>query len=115
MKTLPIFLAILLAVSSLSVANAQSKEELTKETIKIWGNCGMCQSRIEKAAKDAGATTAIWSDETKVLTVSFLSSKTSLTAIEEKIALAGHDTQNVKAGSDAYSKLPGCCKYERKP
>lgn len=114
MKTLHIFLAILMAASTFSTVTAQSKADLSKETIKVWGNCGMCKVRIEKAAKEAGATTAVWNEETKMLSVSYLSSKTSLTAIEQKIAAAGHDTQNVLAGEDGYTKLPGCCKYDRK-
>ena len=28
-------------------------QQLKKETIKVWGNCGMCKAKIEKAAKKA--------------------------------------------------------------
>lgn len=33
--------------------------------------------------------------------------------IHEKIASLGHDTQNAKAKTAVYDKLPGCCKYPR--
>ena len=113
MKTLHIFLAITMAFSAISISNAQTNSDVN-ETVKVWGNCSMCQSRIEKAAKEAGATSAKWDEETKLLSVSYAPSNTSLKKIEEKIASVGHDTQNIGAGNNVYNKLPGCCKYERK-
>jgi periplasmic mercuric ion binding protein len=106
------FKLLLLAVLSVStlIVSAQTKSE----TVKVWGNCGMCQSRIEKAAKAAGATTAKWDVDMHVLTVSYDTATTSLSVIEEKIASVGHDTQNKTAPKEAYDKLPGCCQYERK-
>lgn len=113
MKTLNIFLAIAMAFSTISISNAQTNTEVN-DTVKVWGNCSMCQSRIEKAAKEAGATAAKWDEDTKILSVSYVTSKSSLKTIEEKIASVGHDTQNIDAGNDVYNKLPGCCKYDRK-
>lgn len=106
------FKFLLIAVLSLSslFANAKTK----KETVKVWGNCGMCQSRIEKAAKLAGASSAEWNVETHILTVVYDDANSSPAAIESRIAEVGHDTQSKAASKDAYSKLPGCCQYERK-
>lgn len=109
MKTLNIFLVFFFALSTFSI-QAQTKTE----TVKVWGNCGMCKSTIEKAAKSAGATAAAWDMESHILSVSYASSKTSLNAIENKIAAAGYDTKNVLASNKAYDNLHGCCKYERK-
>ncbi|MCY7422753.1 MAG: hypothetical protein LH478_13540 [Chitinophagaceae bacterium] len=114
MKTINSFLAILMAVSFISVANAQSTKKLSKETIQVWGNCEMCKSGIEKAAKNAGATSADWNVDTKMLAVTFPTEKISLTTIEEKVAAVGHDTKNYTAPAAAYIALAGCCKYERK-
>ena len=111
MKSLNIILAVAMAVTSVSV-NAQSKSVKT-ENIKVWGNCGMCQTRIEKAAKEAGATSAKWDTESNMLAVSFNPAKTSVKAIETKVASVGHDTKSVKADNAVYEKLHGCCKYER--
>lgn len=108
MKTIKLFLAIVISCTSFS-AIAQTKTDI----VKVWGNCGMCETRIVKAAKDAGATSAKWDAETNMLSVAYKTSKTSLAKIEEKVASVGHDTKTVKANDEVYSKLHGCCKYER--
>ncbi len=112
MKSLNIFLVIAMAITSLTL-NAQTTSVSKTETVNVSGNCGMCQSRIEKAAKDAGASTAKWNSETSLLSVSYNTSKTSLNNIEQKIAFVGHDTKSVKANDEAYNELHDCCKYER--
>lgn len=113
MKKLLFLLSILLA--STTVLLAQSTQNTTTETIKVWGNCEMCKSKIEKAAKAAGATSANWNDETKILTVAYVPAKSTTKKIQEKIAAVGYDTQDVTATDESYNKLPGCCQYERKP
>ena len=95
-------------VLSLS-AFAQKKTE----TFAVSGNCGMCKNKIETAAKDAGATKATWDDEKKQITVEFKAKKTSLDAIQKKIAEVGYDNAKYKAEASVYDKLHGCCKYER--
>ena len=82
--------------------------------IKVSGNCGMCKKHIEKAAKDAGATTASWDKVTKLLTVSFDATKTNTDKIETAIAGAGYDTEHKEASQEAYKKLDECCQYDRK-
>ena len=74
MKTLRIFsfTALLMAFATVSLAQAKT------ETFKVSGNCGMCKSKIEKAAKEAGAKTAIWNVDTKMLTVFYKSSSSRL-------------------------------------
>ena len=83
------------------------------ETLKVSGNCGMCKKTIEKSAKEAGASYALWNKETKMLTVKYSSTGTNKNKIESKIAAAGYDTPDIKATDEAYSKLDGCCQYER--
>lgn len=85
----------------------------TTDSVKVLGNCESCKARIEKAAKQAGAAKADWSDKTQVLTVSYDDASTSLLAIEKQIAFAGHDTRDVKATTQAYEKLHSCCQYDR--
>jgi copper chaperone CopZ len=84
------------------------------DTFKFYGNCGMCKSRVEKAAKTEGATTAVWDKETKMMTVTYDASKTSVEALQKKVASVGHDTELFTAPDKVYEKLPGCCLYERK-
>ena len=63
MKTLSIYAVILFSIFSFNLSYAQS---VKNDTIKVWGNCGMCKTKIEKAAKAAGASTANWNEETKI-------------------------------------------------
>ena len=60
-----------------------------------------------------GATAADWSEETKLLVVSYDASKTSNTGIQKKVAAVGYDTQDVKAKDGDYKKLDKCCQYNR--
>jgi mercuric ion binding protein len=89
-------------------------QEMTKENIKVWGNCGMCKKTIEKAAKKAGAQSADWDSEKQMMAMSFDKSKTTSLKIQEAIAKTGYDTQDVTGDDAAYDKLHGCCQYERK-
>jgi len=84
------------------------------EKFEVKGNCGMCEKRIEKAAKAVdGVTAADWDKETKIIEISFDESKTSVDKVQEAIAEAGHDTPKHKAEDDVYNALPACCKYDR--
>ncbi len=113
MKTLNILVAFVFATISFSV-NAQTKDAVKKETVKVWGNCEMCQKHIEKAAKEAGAASAKWSSETQILSVTYNPSKASLDKIEKSVAAAGYDTDHQTADDKAYNKLHTCCQYDRK-
>ena len=92
-------------------ASAFAKENT--DSVKVNGVCGSCKKRIEKAAKEAGAVSASWSDETQLLVVKYDDAKTTLLTIEKQIATAGHDTRDVKATDEAYKKLEECCQYDR--
>lgn len=86
-----------------------------KEKFKVYGNCGMCESRIEKAAENVdGVESADWNKDTKMILVEFDASKVKVKEIHKAIAKAGHDTEMVKAEDKTYEGLPGCCKYDRK-
>lgn len=109
MKTLKIFsLAVVCAALSVT-ASAQTKTE----TFSVSGNCGMCKSKIEKAAKEAGASTAKWDVDSKALTVTYKSSTTNTAKIQKKIAAVGYDNAGYKSTVEAYNKLHGCCQYNR--
>lgn len=92
-----------------SAVFAQSKTE----KIKVAGNCGMCKKKIETALKVNGINTADWNKTTKVLTVSYDSTKISNDQIQQKVAAAGYDTPKFKAPKEAYEKLDDCCQYDR--
>lgn len=109
MKTLKLLSVAFLSFAIVTTAAAQT----TTETFKVSGNCGMCKTKIEKAAKEAGAKTAEWNADTKQLTVSYKASTTNTAKIQEKIAKVGYDNAGAKATQESYDKLHGCCKYER--
>ena len=92
--------------------NAQTKNQKT-ETVKIYGNCGMCENTIEKAGNMKNQANVDWDKETKMATISFDSLKTSKEEILKRIALAGYDSDIFLAPNDTYSSLAGCCQYER--
>jgi periplasmic mercuric ion binding protein len=109
MKTLKIVSLVSLFMTFAMVSLAQSKTE----TIPVSGNCGMCKSKIEKAAKNAGASTATWNKDTKIITVKYNSSTTNAAKIQQGIAAVGYDTRDFKTTDEAYDKLHACCKYDR--
>ena len=103
-----------MAVSALLTGNTLLAQDAKTEKFKVYGNCGMCKKRIEKAAAIDGVTKADWNVETKIMTVTYNADKTDTAAIQKKIAAVGHDTEKQKAADSVYNKLPGCCQYERK-
>lgn len=118
MKTLELFIVIMMisAISDTITAQtsaAQPGKQKT-ETFKVWGNCEMCKSRIEKAVRAEGAATADWRTDTKLLTVTFDPSRTNVDAFSKKLAAAGHDTEKYRADDKTYNALADCCKYERR-
>jgi len=109
MKTKMLSLAIMFLLGT-SMVFAQAKTE----KFEVKGNCGMCENRIEKAAKSVdGVSAADWNKETKMLEVSFDASKTSADKVQKAIAAVGHDTPMHKAKDEVYNELPGCCQYNR--
>lgn len=109
MKTLRISSLLTLFMAFASLSFAQTKTE----SIPVSGNCGMCKKTIESAAKKAGATTADWNKDTKVLTIKYNSATTNAAKVQQSVAAAGYDTRDVKATDAAYNKLHACCQYDR--
>ncbi len=95
-----------------TACNAQIKNAKT-ETVKIYGNCGMCEERIEKAGNLKNNAKVDWNVDTKMATITYDAKKTNQDAILKRIALAGHDSDKFLAPNDVYSKLPNCCQYDR--
>lgn len=109
MKTLQIFLLSFLFIAFSTIAFGQTKTE----KFNVSGECGSCKKKIEKAAKSAGASYALWNVDSKELTVKYNSTSSNKAKIEQAIANVGYDTPDYKATEDAYHKLDACCQYER--
>ncbi|MGB3150206.1 MAG: heavy-metal-associated domain-containing protein [Maribacter sp.] len=93
---------------------SDSKEGTVTKSLMVAGNCGMCEARINEAAKGVNGVSEIsWNKDTKMMKVSFDGNTTTLSEIEMAIAKAGHDTKNHKAKEGTYNQLPACCHYDR--
>ena len=105
----PLLVAIVVLLNGCGNSSSNSKAEF-----KVWGNCGMCEETIEGSLKVDGISDAEWDKDTKLMKVSFDSTKINLDQIQKKIADVGYDNDKYKADSSTYSKLHECCQYERK-
>jgi copper chaperone CopZ len=106
--------SLIAAATLLTITACQAQIKNVKTaTVKVYGNCGMCETTIEKAANKNKVSKADWNEETKMATITYDSKKTNVDAVLKSIALAGYDNQSFLAPDAAYNKLPGCCKYDR--
>lgn len=83
------------------------------ETVKIYGNCGMCKTTIEKAGNLKKVASVDWNKDTKMATLTYDAKKTNQDKILKRIALAGYDSDTFLAPDDVYANLHGCCQYDR--
>lgn len=111
MKSLK-YIMTALVMLSFGMSNAQIKNAKT-ETVKIYGNCGMCETTIENAGNVKKVAQVDWNKDTKMATITYDVKKTNQDEILKRIALAGYDSDKFLAPDDVYSKLAGCCQYER--
>jgi copper chaperone CopZ len=93
-----------------------ARQNLVNAEFTVLGLCGMCKTRIERAALSVGGVRqATWNQEQQMVTVRFDASRTNQEAVERAIARAGHDTQNFITDEVTYKNLHHCCKYPRDP
>ena len=107
-------LGLILLLIAFSTQAQEKKNKNAKFTIEVNGNCDMCKKRIEKAAFETkGVKSAVWDIETHQLNLILNKEKSSLLAVQQNIAKAGHDTKDAKASDVDYDNLHGCCRYQR--
>lgn len=97
---------------SFIVGNAQIKNAKT-ESVKIYGNCEMSKSTIEKAGNVKKVAKVDWNKDTKMATITYDATKTNPDEILKRIALEGYDSDNFLSPDDVYAKLPESCQYDR--
>ena len=112
MKSISKILIAIIVLLSFTSCDAQIKNAKT-ETVKIYGNCGMCEKVIEKAGNLKKEVKVDWNVDTKMATITYDAKKTNQDAILKRIALAGYDSDKFLAPDNAYNNLPGCCHYDR--
>ena len=103
-----IAIGVLLSTTS----NAQIKNAKT-ESVKIYGNCGMCETKIEKAGNIKKIANVDWNQETQMAILTYDATKTNQDEILKRIALVGYDSDKFLAPDDVYNNLHGCCQYDR--
>lgn len=92
--------------------NISGPNDPATASFHVDGVCKMCKDRIENAALVKGVKMAEWDVETGMLRVVYRPKKVSLQKIHRSVAEAGHETSEVAADPEAYSKLPDCCRYK---
>lgn len=103
--------SILVLVIVSATAFAQKATTLEKISIKTSAQCDMCKQTIEKAmAYEKGVKTFNLDVETAILTVEYVSKKTSPEKIREAVSKVGYDADEIPADVKAYDNLPDCCK-----
>jgi periplasmic mercuric ion binding protein len=109
-KHIKTMVLLLVAAMSISFTYSPSKSNTTV-TFKVFGTCEMCKERIEIALDVPGVKKAIWDVNTQMVTVTYNSKKLEVKQLYNLFAIAGHDTEIVKASEQAYADLPECCQY----
>ncbi len=105
--------AILLPLSlAIGSCDAQIKNAKT-EKVTVYGNCSMCEKKIEAAGNIKGIVKVEWNKDTKLATLTYDSKKTYTDEILKRIALSGYDSDKFPAPDEVYEKLHECCQYER--
>ena len=107
-------LILLIALPMGMVAQEKQKKNI-KVQFTVYGNCEMCEKRIEKAALSVkGVKLANWDIPSNQISLIYNPHKVDLATIHKGIALSGYDTSETKAEEEDYNKLPKCCQYDRK-
>lgn len=105
--------ALFILIVSITVTAQEQK--IVEAEFKVFGNCGMCKSRIEKALKVKPVKSAKWNKETKMVKVAYVEDAITIEDMQKIVAAIGHDTEKFKAPDDVYADLPKCCLYRDNP
>lgn len=116
MKT--ILKTILITFSIFLFTNVASAQKTTqKAVIKTFLHCDHCaacetcgQKFKTEMLKIKGVKMYELDDKAMTFTIYYNSKKTTLQAIKVGISKLGYDADEVKADSEAYESLDGCCK-----
>ena len=106
---------LLLTIASAPLFLFANGEKKKTETITIQTSamCESCEQRIESAVNNLkGIKEASLNLDDKKITVTYFPAKVSAEDIKSAIVKAGYDADEMQCDTDAYSKLPGCCKKD---
>ena len=115
----PIKLCLVLAAACISFeyADAQASDKTQRsvgiktQSIRVEGECSMCKKKIENAASAVkGVKSAVWNDQTKMLTVKYdVFKKDAIDNVQRKVSSAGYDTEKYSAGDAAVTNNTCFC------
>jgi len=97
----------------LSTSNYAQIKNAKTETVKVYGNCGMCETKIETAGNLKKIAKVDWNKDSQMATLTYDTKKTTKDEILKRIALAGYDSDTFLAPDAVYENLHGCCQYDR--
>jgi copper chaperone CopZ len=118
MKTLNTILAFIAAMAMTScsaqdLSRVSGIKNAQQVTVKIDGDCPMCEKTIETTGTVKGEALVDWDVDAKTAKITYDSARTDLDAILKRIAYAGYDNERYLAPQQAYDALPSCCQYMR--
>lgn len=110
MKKLLLLLVAVMGIASMGFA--QAKKGVLTMTIKTpTVQCEMCKNRIEKyLLREEGVQKVNVDFRKKVTKVTYITDRNNEDNIRTAIANIGYDADDIKAETEAYKKLPKCCK-----
>ncbi len=89
----------------------ESEQNMIHTDLFVDGKCGMCQERIEDIAKNfRHVINASWDIQERILHVDHVKQFNEKN-LQRLLARFGHDTELIKATTEAYNQLHACCKY----
>ncbi len=112
MKSISKILIATISVLSFTPGHAQIKNIKT-ENLKIYGNCDLCKTNIEKAGNLKNVAYIDFNKETEMAVISYDATKTNAEDILKRVALSGYDNEKYYAPDETYAKLGECCQYKR--
>ncbi|MES2779681.1 MAG: heavy-metal-associated domain-containing protein [Bacteroidota bacterium] len=114
MKTIITLVACVLSLGAwaqIEKEKAVTKDGLETIHIKTSAVCDMCKETLEKAmAYEKGVKESNLNVDSKVLTVTFDTKKTTAEKIRVAVTKAGYDADGLTADTKAYEHLDACCK-----
>ncbi|MBC7642923.1 MAG: DUF3347 domain-containing protein [Flavobacterium sp.] len=112
MNSISKILVTIAVLLSLTNIHAQIHNSVT-ENVKVYGSCGMCKSKIEKAGFLKNVSKVTWNEDSQIASLEYDAKKTNQDEILKRIALVGYDSDKFLAPDKTYSKLDKCCQYDR--
>ena len=108
-----------LQAATIEFANSKLQETERKvDTVEIKTSavCNMCKERLEHdMAFEKGVKSVELDNETKILTITYKTSKTNKEELKKAVTKIGYDADELLADQKAHDRLPACCQKDVEP